>query len=59
MFEMLKFRKAQLGMIEAKYFAVGAIIGLIAGIVIVILAAKGIIPLGFLKTMACGAAAKK
>lgn len=58
MFEMLKFRKAQLGMIEAQYFFAGLVIGLIAGIVIVILAAKGVIPLGFLKTMACGAAGK-
>ena len=59
MFEMLKFRKAQLGIIEAKFLFIGLIVGLIAGILLVILAAKGLIPLGFLKTMACGAAAKK
>ena len=56
MFEMLKFRKAQLGMIEAKYFIVGLLIGLIAGVVVVILSGKGIIPLGFLKSLVCGSA---
>ena len=59
MFEMLKFRKAQLGIIEAKFLFIGLIIGLIVGILLVVLAAKGVIPLGFLKTLACGAAAKK
>jgi len=58
MFEMLKFKKAQLGIIEAKFLMYGVIIGLVAGILLVILAAKGVIPLGFLKTMACGAARK-
>jgi len=56
MFEMLKFRKAQLGFIEMKFFFVGLIIGLVVGIVLIILSAKGVIPLGFIKTMACGAA---
>ncbi|MBW2982561.1 hypothetical protein KY343_06785 [Candidatus Woesearchaeota archaeon] len=58
MFEMLKFKKAQLGIIEAKFLFIGLIIGLIAGVLLVVLSAKGVIPLGFLKTMACGAAKK-
>ena len=58
MFEMLKFRKAQLGIIEAKYLFMGLIIGLIIGILFVILAAKGVIPLGFMKSLVCGAAKK-
>lgn len=59
MFEMLKFKKAQLGIIEAKFLFIGLGIGLIVGILVVVLAAKNVIPLSFLKTMACGAAAKK
>ncbi|MBW2966080.1 hypothetical protein KY342_03175 [Candidatus Woesearchaeota archaeon] len=59
MFEMLKFRKAQLGIIEAKFLFIGIIIGIIIGIAVVILAARGIIPLGFVKSLVCGAAAKK
>lgn len=56
MFEMLRFKKAQLGIIEAKFLFYGLIIGLVVGILLVILSAKGVIPLGFLKTMACGTA---
>jgi len=59
MLSAFKYKKAQLGMIEAQYFFGGLVVGLIAGIVVVILAAKGVIPLSFLKTMACGAATKK
>jgi len=59
MFEMLKFKKAQLGIIEAKFLFIGILIGLIIGIVLVILSTKGVIPLSFIKTLACGAAAKK
>ena len=44
MFEMLKFRKAQLGMIEAQYLFIGLGIGLVVGIVFIILSVKGIIP---------------
>jgi uncharacterized transporter YbjL len=53
MFEMLKFKKAQLGFIEMKFFFIGFIIGLILGIVLIILAGKGVIPLGFVKKMVC------
>ena len=59
MFEQLKFRKAQLGMIELQYFAMGFGVGLIVGIVLIILSVKGVIPLGFLRSLACGVAAKK
>lgn len=49
-------KKAQLGIIEAKFLLIGLVIGLVLGIVLVILAGKGIIPLGFVKSMICGAA---
>ena len=42
--------KGQLGIIEFKYFVVGLIIGIVLGLLLVFLGAKGIIPnfLGFL-----------
>ncbi len=49
-------KKAQLGIIEFKFLMIGLVIGLILGIALVYLSAKGILPLGFLKTMTCGAA---
>ncbi len=58
MFEQLKFRKAQLGMIEMQYFAMGFGVGLVVGIVVIILSVKGVIPLGFVKSIVCGAAKK-
>ncbi len=52
---MFMDKKAQLGVIEAKFLFIGLLIGLIIGVVVVYLSAKGIIPLGFIKSMVCGA----
>ncbi len=41
---MLKSKKAQLGIIEFKFLMIGLIIGLIAAVVLIILANKGILP---------------
>lgn len=46
-------KKAQLGIIEFKFFIIGLIIGLVVGALLIYLSAKGIIPLGFVKTMFC------
>lgn len=40
---MFKSKKAQLGVIEAKFLIIGLVIGLILGIVIVYMANKGIL----------------
>ena len=40
---MLKSKKAQLGIIEMKFFFIGLIIGLIGGIVLAVLNNKGVI----------------
>jgi len=47
---MLKSKKAQLGIIEFKFFFIGLIIGIILAIVVIILVNKGILPfkLGFI-----------
>lgn len=58
MFEMLKYKKAQLGGIEATYFFYGLFAGLAIGLVVTILAARGTIPLGFIKSLVCGAVTK-
>ena len=42
--KFLKTKKAQLGLIEFKYFMIGLIIGLIVGIVLVLLGTKGVLP---------------
>ncbi|HLC89073.1 MAG TPA: hypothetical protein VJG49_03475 [Candidatus Nanoarchaeia archaeon] len=42
--EFLKNKKAQLGMIEFQYFVGGFVVGLIAGFILVLLGAKGILP---------------
>ena len=46
---MLKSKKAQLGIIEFKFFFIGLIIGIILAVVVIVLANKGILPfkLGF------------
>lgn len=49
-------KKGQLGPIEAKFFFIGLLIGLIIIIAFIYLSAKGIIPLGFVKSTVCGAA---
>ena len=41
---MLKSKKAQLGIIEFKFLVIGLIIGLIAAVVLIYLANKGILP---------------
>ena len=41
---MLKSKKAQLGIIEFKFLMIGFVIGLIAAVVLIILANKGILP---------------
>ena len=41
---ILKSKKAQLGMIELKFFFIGLIIGIIIALVVVFLGTKGIIP---------------
>ncbi len=41
---MLKSKKAQLGIIEFKFLMIGLIIGLIAAVVLIILANRGILP---------------
>ncbi len=46
-FDVKKFfnnKKAQLGIIEFKFFMIGLVIGLIVGIVLVYLGTKGIMP---------------
>lgn len=58
MFEQLKFRKAQLAGIEFHFFLVGLGIGIAAGVIIIVLSVKGVIPLGFVKSMACIVAKK-
>ena len=42
--KLIKSKKAQLGMIELKYFFIGLIIGLIAALVLVFLGTQGILP---------------
>jgi len=37
-------KKAQLGIIEAKFFLIGLVIGLILAVVLIVLANKGILP---------------
>lgn len=49
-------KKAQLGLIEFKFLMIGLIIGLILGIAVIYLSTKGVLPLGFIKTMFCPAA---
>lgn len=46
----LDSKKAQLGAIEAKFFIIGLLIAIIAGLVLIYLANKGVLPfkLGFL-----------
>jgi len=41
---MLKSKKAQLGIIEFKFLMIGLAIGLIAAVVLIVLANKGILP---------------
>jgi hypothetical protein len=43
---MIKSKKAQLGPIEAKFFIIGLLLGLVIGFVVIYLASKGIIPFG-------------
>jgi len=50
---MLKSKKAQLGPIEAKFFLIGFLIGIVIAIVLIILSTRGVIPLGFLKSIVC------
>lgn len=47
---MLQSKKAQLGIIEFKFFFIGIIIGIILAIVVIVLANKGVLPfkLGFI-----------
>ncbi len=45
-------KRGQLGIIEFKYFMVGLIIGIVLGLVLVFLGAKGIIP--FKIPVVCG-----
>jgi len=42
--KIFKTKKAQLGIIEFKYFMVGLIIGIILAIILIMLANKGILP---------------
>jgi uncharacterized protein YacL len=42
--KLIKNKKAQLGMIELKFFFIGLVIGLIVALVLVFLGSKGIIP---------------
>ena len=44
----MKSKRGQLGIIEFKFFMMGLVVGLVAGLVLVFLSSKGIIP-GFLK----------
>ncbi len=41
---MLRSRKAQLGVIEFKFFIYGLILGVIGGIVLAMLSCKGVLP---------------
>lgn len=45
-------KKAQLGIIEARFFFMGLIVGIIGAVVLAVLAGKGI-ALGFLKGVLC------
>ena len=47
---MLKSKKAQLGIIEFKFFFIGVIIGIILAVILIVLANKGVLPfkLGFI-----------
>jgi hypothetical protein len=47
--EFLKFKKAQLGIIEFKFLMIGLVIGIILTAVLIYLGAKGVKPFGFLK----------
>ena len=40
---MIKSKKAQLGVIEMKFFVIGLVIGLVVGIVLAVLNNKGIV----------------
>ncbi len=40
---MIKSKKAQLGIIEMKFFIIGLIIGLVIGLVLAVLNSKGVI----------------
>lgn len=46
-------KKGQLGPIEFKFFFIGLIIGLIIAILLIYLSIKGIISLGFIKSIFC------
>lgn len=43
-YSMLRSRKAQLGVIEFKFFIYGLILGVIGGIVLAMLSCKGVLP---------------
>ena len=45
--EFLKFKKAQLGIIEAKFLLIGLVIGIVLTIILIYLGARGNV--GFLK----------
>lgn len=53
---LMNSKKAQLGFIEMKFFVIGLLVGLVLAVLLVYLSSKGILPLGFLKSMACTAA---
>ena len=55
--EFIKFKKAQLGFIEAKFLLVGLVIGIILAIVLILLANKGVLP--FKLTFLCPSPAAK
>ncbi|MFA6461687.1 MAG: hypothetical protein WCV90_05430 [Candidatus Woesearchaeota archaeon] len=50
-------KRGQLGIIEFKYFAIGVVIGIIIGAVLIYLSVKGIIPVS-LKSTFCGVVGK-
>ena len=50
--EIMFTKKGQLGIIEGKFFFIGLLIGIILGLVLVMLGAKGILP--FKIPMVCG-----
>ncbi len=51
--KFIQFKKAQLGIIEAKFLIIGLIVGIVLAVVLVLLANKGVLP--FKLTFLCPA----